>query len=118
GVQQRLDDVALLLVAADVHDSRAQERQPAPVDGHGRSVADHLLVVDRPLRAGAAPAAELRRPLDAGEAGLGLVGFPLAAHLEAGVALFAPEAAFAPLHGEIGREPVTELGAELLVRLA
>ena len=75
-VQQRLDDVALLLVGADGHHGRGEERQPEPVDGLRRAVRGPSPRRRSPAVPGAAAAAVLRRPLDAGEPGLGLVAPP------------------------------------------
>ena len=107
--QQRPDDVPLLLVGADRHDGRAEEGQPERVDGQRGVGPGHLLVVDGLLRRGAAAAAVLLRPVDAGASGQRLVALPLAAQVERFVRrLRAPELGGTPLGGQVGVEPGPE----------
>ena len=114
--QDRADDVALLLLAAEHGDGGCEVGEAELVGATRGPRARHLLVVDGLHALGAAAAAPLLRPGDAGEAGLGLLRLPLTTEREGLVAVETlPEGGLAPLGRDRRLEVRPEFGAELLL---
>ena len=100
----------LLRVRAVGHDRRPRHAEPDHADVCGRLGARHLLVEDRLEAVGRAAAAVVRRPGQAGVAGLVKLAAPLAAE---SVAVAVGAASPAPsLVGQVRVEPAAQLGAK------
>ena len=116
GGQDPREEPALLGRRAVLHEGGPQHREPAAVDELGRARPRHLLVEDDLLDDRRAPAPELRRPVQPDVAGLAHPLLPRAKLLDlVRGAARRREGAPAEVTGQIGLEPLPELGPEGLL---